>query len=347
MTPNSFLPIFQVSGTNYEIGQDIGHQFKDRIKSAFAQSVIYKYLLSQDELNPEWFNRLHDYAQKHYPNYVEEIKGIAEGANLEYRDVAIVNFRGSEYVESCSTTIFKNQSNNIIMAHNEDHEAILGELAYFLIVKLENGTIFGAYTYPGCISGFSFSFNSHGIVQTGNAMPDPEVKMGVPRHVLDRSMLEATSLDDVLRRAQISPRSGAFSFNLASMSEGRTVNLETTSENSYVTEVDDKYFHANHYISPAFQDIPIPHGSSLTRYNRGIELLPHAEKTAPEALEILWDDNVFLPIQTFSELRYGSRSGGTLCTALFEISSDEIQLRAYHPTRNKEDFLQLSLSDIE
>ena len=115
MKSNSFLPILHVSGTNYEIGQEIGQKFKDRIKKAFAQSAIYKYLWSQDELNPDWFNRLHDCAQKQFPNYLEEIKGIAEGADFDYRDVAIVNFRGSAYVESCSTAIFKNQNNNLFI----------------------------------------------------------------------------------------------------------------------------------------------------------------------------------------------------------------------------------------
>ncbi len=345
MTPNSFLPIFRIKGDNYEIGFEVGSNFKERIQQAFSKSALYNHLKEQDRLNPEWFNQLHEIAEKHYPQYLAEISGIADGADLTYRDVAIINFRGSFKAErvGCSTIIFNNQE-NIIVAHNEDHEAILGELAYLLMVKLNNGTSFIAYTYPGCLPGFSFSFNSHGLVQTANAMPDPVAKIGIPRHLLDRYMVEAPTIDDALQRAQINPRSGGFSYNIASMYEKKVVNIETTSEEAYITEISDRYVHTNHYISDKLKHIQIPVGSTEERYNRGQELLINADKSSNESLNILTDNKIYLPLRESTGL-YGTMLGGTLCTAIFELEND-IKLWIYQPSKGITASIQLSMHDL-
>ena len=345
MIQNAFLPIFRVSGTNYDIGFEVGSKFKDQIQQAFSKSALYNHLKEQDKINPKWFNNLHEIAEKHYPQYLAEISGIADGADLAYRDVAIINFRGSFKAErvGCSTVIFKNQE-YIIVAHNEDHEAILGELAYLLIVKLSNGTSFIAYTYPGCLPGFSFSFNSHGLIQSANAMPDPVAKIGIPRHLLDRYMVEAPTIDDALQRAQINPRSGGFSYNIASMYEKRVVNIETTSEEADITEINDRYVHTNHYISNKLKNIPIPVGSTEARYNRGQELLMSADKSSTESLNILTDNKICLPLQESTGL-YGTMVGGTLCTAIFELE-DDIKLRIYQTSKGITASIQLSMHDL-
>ncbi|MFX0203632.1 MAG: C45 family autoproteolytic acyltransferase/hydrolase [Candidatus Hodarchaeota archaeon] len=345
MTYHAFLPIFRVGGTNYEIGYEIGRKFKDRIKRAFIQSVIYNYLKEIDRLQPEWFDNLHEHAKKHFPQYLAEISGIAEGAGLDYRDIALINFRGSFPEKGCSTVIFK-QQDKIILAHNEDHETVLGELAYLLIVELQDGTSFLAYTYPGCLPGYSFSFNSHGIIMCANAMPDPDNQMGVPRHLLDRSMLEANNIEDALQRILIPQRSGAFSYNLVSKNEKRVINLEITSKKHYVTEIQDKYFHANHFISDELKGLSIPPGTTQIRYERGVKLISQTSQiSTKEALKILSDDKIFLPRQKRVRTQYGNYYGGTLCAALFEIAEDII-LQLYPPTQHKETFIQFSLSNI-
>ncbi|MFQ6124112.1 MAG: C45 family autoproteolytic acyltransferase/hydrolase [Candidatus Heimdallarchaeota archaeon] len=345
MTNTAFLPVFRVRGTNYEIGFEIGRKFKERIKKAFTHSVIYKYLIKIDRLKPEWFDSLHEHAKKYFPQYLTEISGIAEGAGVDYRNIALINFRGSFPEKGCSTVIFK-QQDKIILAHNEDHETVLGELAYLLIVELQDGTTFLAYTYPGCLPGYSFSFNSHGIVMSANAMPDPDAQIGVPRHLLDRSMLEATNIDNAIRKALMPQRSGAFSYNLVSWKEKRVLNLEITSKRHYVTEIQDKYFHANHFISDELKGSPVPSGTTQRRYERGVELIScTSHKSLNEARKILFDNNIFLPRQERVRTLYGNYFGGTLCTALFEIGKDII-LQVYPPKQSKKQFFQFSLSTI-
>jgi hypothetical protein len=72
------------------------------------------------------------------------------------------------------------------------------------------------------------------------------------------------------------------------------------------------------------------------------------EISGNEALKILSDDDVFLPLQENPRTTYtpyGPYYGGTLCTTLFEIS-EEIILKLYPPKHQKEEFIQFSLYNL-
>jgi len=80
MTNRSFLPILRVSGTNYEIGFEIGRKFKERIGKS---SQRIELLREVDGMNPRWFDGLHEAAKKFLPRYMDEILGIAEGCDMD------------------------------------------------------------------------------------------------------------------------------------------------------------------------------------------------------------------------------------------------------------------------
>lgn len=118
MMKNFPFQVLRVSGSNYDIGFQIGSKFKDKIKNALSQSNKLKFLRKANESDPKKFNQLKIIGQKHFPQYMEEIQGIAEGSDLEYRDIALMNFK-YEYPEGCTTVIFKTKD-RIIFGHNED-----------------------------------------------------------------------------------------------------------------------------------------------------------------------------------------------------------------------------------
>ncbi|MHA1488828.1 MAG: C45 family autoproteolytic acyltransferase/hydrolase [Promethearchaeota archaeon] len=347
MFKNNFLPFIRVKGNNYEIGKQTGHNFKNQIARAFSESKKFKALKELDENKPERIDRAELLAKEYFPLYMNEIKGIADGSNLDYRNVLIANFSQfpskDDTEENCSTVIFK-RKNDIILAHNEDCESVMGKYSYLLIVELENGTNFFAHSYPGCIPGVSFGFNSHGITYTTNSLPNPVNKIGLPRILFGRFVLEAKTIEEAIQRAQqLSPRSGGVSYNLISRKEKRSVNLETTADEAFLTEIKDKYFHTNHYISERFKDISFPiFKNSHTRYRRGKKLLDKVEKTEKGALQILSDKQVFCnSVKTPSEYLLD-----TSCTSLFKIS-DTIKLSIYPHIREKDDFITFSLNDLK
>jgi predicted choloylglycine hydrolase len=353
MSENIPFPILHVSGSHYDIGFQVGRQFKKLIRKAMLKSPFYIGLKLMDSLKPEWFNELQANAEKFYPQYVEEMRGIADGARMKYRDIAIVNFRHSIKLEipkiECSTLIFK-KDDKILLAHNEDHEQTIRDYSYILIAKYEKGPTLFTYSYPGCIPGNSVSFSSHGIVMSGNALQDPDLKTGLPKGLLDHAMVEAKKIDNAVKICQTKGRSGGYSYNLVSQHEQKALNLETTTSRSGLTLVNDKYYRTNHYISNDLSDILTDNETnyrSLERYKRGMQLLPQVEKSAEGALKILSDDKVFVEMSKVTDSPLGEVYGGTHFTAIFEISKNDINLQFYPYVKNRENFVEFSLRDLK
>jgi hypothetical protein len=118
------------------------------------------------------------------------------------------------------------------------------------------------------------------------------------------------------------------------------INLETTSEEYCITEINDRFFHTNHYVSDGLKEIKQTCSeSSLDRYEQGTRLtLGAIRKSSRNALNILSDKKIF----SFYPRRI---KVCTLCTALFEIS-DEVVLRVYAPKEGKDEFMEFSSSDL-
>jgi len=347
MDKNELFPIFNVKGNNYDIGKQVGRYFKQRILKALNECAQFKDLKKLDEERPERINRVEVLAKKHFPQFINEIQGISDGSGVEYRDILIANFRHvppkDDVENNCSTLIIKSKDDTIL-AHNEDFESIMGKSSYFSIMELENGTKIFAHSYPGCIPGISFGFNSHGIIITTNSLPNPINRIGLSRILFGRAMLESKTLNEAVQKAQsLSPRSGGVSYNIVSMKEKSTINLETTADDACLTEIADKYFHTNHHISEKFKDIPYPKfGNSMTRYRKGIELMPKLEKTEESALKLLSDKYIFFNSIKDPETGY---KYDTIYTAIFNVTAT-INLRLYPHEREKNEYMSVSLRDI-
>ena len=181
---------------------------------------------------------------------------------------------------------------------------------------------------------------------TCNYAPDPDLRIGIPRLILGRWVLEATSLTEAITRAQAyPPRAGGVTYNIASMKERTAVVLETTGTQGNVQFVNDRFFHTNHYVAPQFSHIPIPppsQSSTLQRYTRGMQLLPKAQKSGAEVLQIMQDPNIYLAPITFPT----GDTFNSICTAIFEIGKGVV-LKIYVRGQNQEKVFSISLADLQ
>jgi hypothetical protein len=299
--------------------------------------------------DPSRLQKLEEYGDKFFPQYMEEIRGIADGSASNLTDILLRNFIYDFPRKGCTTVVFK-EKDRIILAHNEDNtKENLGN-CYVLQVYPDAGNSFISLCYAGMIPGNSFSFNSNGIAITNNALPTPDIKVGVPRHFIDRHQLEGKSIEDVLKRTLLPERASGGSFNIASSREKRAINVETTSQRYCITEIDEKYLHTNHYISKGFTDLKKDESllkSSISRYNIGTKLLKKIEQKTPQAaLDILSS----LETKPYSILRIDKRmSVRTLYTVLFDVSFDGITMKVYEPKPNMQEedaFLVRTLDDL-
>jgi len=271
----TILPRLEIAGSNYEIGTAIGKRFR-------------KNTLLGLKRRKKWFGELKaaangdfrkEYeacvaaARKHFAHYVEEIRGWADAAGVPFDDLMVINMwaeltamRRSRAEGACST-ISLNDGERIILAHNEDGSAAYEDLMFWLEAHPDGGRSFRCLCYPGFIPGNSPGFNDAGIVQTTNYIPCSEWKVGIPRYILDRAILDAKSLDEAVKIATHPERAYGNHHNLASTKERRILSVETTATKHEVHEVHGVYFHTNHLSLPSMKDLPqFPGESSLSRH---------------------------------------------------------------------------------
>jgi len=85
MTTQDILPFLRVSGTNYEIGFQVGQHFRDRIKNTLDNLPTFKENKEWDEKNPERLNKVKKISETYFPQYMEELQGYAEGSGIVFR----------------------------------------------------------------------------------------------------------------------------------------------------------------------------------------------------------------------------------------------------------------------
>jgi hypothetical protein len=348
MTKNLALPVYSASGNNYEIGFEIGERFRPQIVDFLGKSKRLSLLRKAEKRNPR-LQRWIKYGEKFFPQYMQEIRGIADGSNSSLTDISLINCKYDLPRKKCTTVIFR-EPDRIVVAHNEDNTKDNLNNCYLLKVYPEIGVPFISFCYPGMTPGNSFSFNAHGIIITNNAMPTPDVRIGCPRHIVDRSQLEGKKIKDVIKRTLFQERASGGSFNIVSQKEKRAINVETTSKRHCITEVMDKYLHTNHYVSREFNSLEKDESSlrsSIYRYKVGSKLLSEIkEKTSQAALDIL----ASLEGKPYSIMRIDKRMRVlTLFTALFDVHYDRITMKIYESNpkmQEKDAFLELTLNDL-
>jgi predicted choloylglycine hydrolase len=333
------LPYFHVKGSNYEIGFQIGKEFKNKITNTITNRDKFFDLKKWDTSDNSRINVMLKLSKKIFPDFIEEMQGIADGAGYDFRDIFIHNSMHLLDLANCSTGVFK-LPNKILIAHNEDFDPIMEKNRYFLFVEQENKTSFFAHSYPGVIPGMSFGFNSAGLLMTCNFLPDPTKSLGISRILFGRSILEQSSIKKGLKIIDsFNPRTGGASYTLASLKENKVINVETTGLESTIIEISDRFFRANHYISKEFQDFPIHCKDTLVRQKGGDKKILEVEKTIDGILDVLWDETVFLDMKDTNN-RYQ-----TNCTIQLEIS-DDIYMKYYRRDTRYEKYFSIKLSDL-
>ena len=345
MNSTDLFPILHVSGTNYEMGHLIGTSFKSRIESALSTCTQLQIDVEKDNNDPHFLNTLLHQAEDVLPQYIDEIRGMADGAKCDFRRLLVHNLRHSfQSANNCSTVVFKNSS-QILLGHNEDNVKSLGMNSYIIIAHLENGGHYLAFTNAGSLNGNAWGFNSHGIAMTGNAMPNFSPNDAFPRILIDRNLMEATSIQDALHRiSKIHQRSGVYSYNIASLHEHRVINVETIADDISVTEISDRYFHTNHYISPKFKCFSKNvSGSSLSRYTTGEGEIQKVEGNFGDVKDILFHKDIHVKERP----NISGDIGLTLCTPVFEITPIQIKLSLYSHENQNQPIVQISSDDIQ
>lgn len=182
-----------------------------------------------------------------YSAYLEEVRGMAEGANITLDDAFLMQC-GDElenlmkvHVPHCSDIVNPEIGAGGLLAHNEDAGVSSFDwrtgapLTYMVSAEVEDTSVastdasgYTALCYPGQLPTGAFGFNTRGVFFSLNGLFPEHVNItGIPRHFVHRHLLTSPSIDALVSRLQETDVACGFSINVASVTEpGRMLNIE-------------------------------------------------------------------------------------------------------------------------
>ena len=345
-TPASAPPdVFKWEGTShYDLGFQMGAFAAPHIRARLSQP-IYAWLVpwatSHGIAIYDDFLRAHVAA---YPDYIDEIQGMADGANVTFAELFVINtklaltyfapaslrgqFGGGHGVDQCTDYFLRRDehgANVTMLAHNEDADD--GDAGHTFIAHVRfrgDEPSWSAFVYAGALPTGGFGWNSNGLAFTLNyvAPLSGVVRGGIARAFVGRDMLEARDFDDLKRRVVLTDSlvgwSAGHNHQLLDFSvrPARALGIETGPGHvSASTALHSRYAHENLYL---YLDVAQAKDPGSEARAARIAQLPPA-RDAADVLAILSDaDNRRFPIYHAAANTRDETGLRTLATVSFD-----------------------------
>jgi isopenicillin-N N-acyltransferase-like protein len=304
------IPIVTVQGTHYEVGYQLGTQLKDNFVTRINRMKEAKDW-KKDKAEAELFLA---YSEKYMPEYVTEMKGIADAVGAEPVEVLMticeeIGSRGYEYTAGCSDLIASNdvtEDGSVLVSHNNDTSVSSQDSVTIVHYKVKGEPEIIGVGYGGY--GMSVGYNSAGISLTGNQLNSNDMRVGITRMLLVRKILAAKRIGEAIDAAVLKERASDYN-QVITDSNGEIYSIEGSATDYAALYATDGYLvHTNHYVAPwmrKFEYDPTRISCSIVRYNRANRLLKNnVGKITVEKLKELLSDHVNRPE---SICRHGDR----------------------------------------
>jgi isopenicillin-N N-acyltransferase-like protein len=302
-------PLVRVGGSHREIGRQIGQACGEQIRNSIenARKLLE---ITYDSLELSWdgvqiqARKYIPFAQERYPQYVEEMIGMAEGANVRFEDVAVVNAMEAVTMDALHLTKCTSLAVNddrtadghVLVAHNEDWLPEDEQDVYVVHATPDDEPAFLAMNYGALLP--NIGFNSAGIAQCCDSVYPTDSRIGTPRVVVSRAVLAARSLPEAVRQALAPQRAAGYNHMLAHES-GELYSVEVSSRRFAILYGEDGYIvHTNHYLDPKMQAIeyePDELIGTRLRYFRALRLLRRTDEHSIKTLQAIQRDHQNFP----------------------------------------------------
>ena len=278
------------SSSSFDCGVQIGRGQRTRIREALktqhGSSLIAFVATTPGAALYQDYLSLHEQV---YPHLVDEVRGLANGAGVEFQHLMALNLEfelmskgnvsNEGYVKGCSDFHLVKGANIRGWGHNEDGNARDNDLFYFVSANISANisnmssssttttssslsSSYFSFTYAGRLSGWAWSYNTFGLVFTVNGLfVLPDTKLGLGINFVARDLLDSTSVDNLIVRAQRSGQDGGSHFNVGNIFQDGIDNqlqlsIETGFAGTTIQEIDgtsmdgiaDWYAHFNAYL---------------------------------------------------------------------------------------------------
>jgi isopenicillin-N N-acyltransferase-like protein len=265
------FPVITVSGGAYERGRQYGVQARDRVhRSITAYAQLFEYFAGWDWLRAtaeaeRFLPAIKDFGTQ----YVDELAGIADGADVALTDILAINVRTEIMFSArvrtaiaqaapaeCSAFATVASDGHVIAGQNWDWAPFARDTVVVLQAVPDDSPAFVTVVEAGLLA--KFGVNSDGLAVITNALACTEDKgdAAVPYHVMLRALLDCGTTQEALMCLEQAPRASSANYLLADRT-GAMVDVEARPGGParlHTLERDDRgpLLHTNHFISPDF-----------------------------------------------------------------------------------------------
>ena len=258
------FPIINVEpGTPYQMGCQYGAQAAELIKGGIAD---YKTHFSQTS-TMNW-DEISNYAVSYtpivksiYPELIDEARGIADGARVNFSDIMVLNTRYEitkfpKPHECTSYALLPEATRNGIAYVGQNWDYRVGIIDHTVIVHytMPDGTRIVGLAEAGQL--IRNGFNSHGIGICANSLQSKVDNRGtaLPVTFLRRKVLQSHNFEEAKKLLLETKRNVSNNFMLGS-AEGKALDFETSPLGTDLLEPKDGILtHANHFMADPSKD---------------------------------------------------------------------------------------------
>ena len=288
--------VVRATGTPFERGRIIGGALANQIHDSLA--FVDRYLATHGVDATTLDRMLAPYvaaSEAALPHLVEQIRGVAEGAEQPFAKVMAANAFEEIYgqvelgvgslapLERCTDVVLASAGGSLL-GHTEQWYAGDDGAVGIVIDVPQEGPVVLAPVVAGTLP--LVGINEHGVAVGAMSLSARDERIGIPRALIARDVLDARDAADAVARATRSGRAGGYSYQLAFPTEApRTIETTATRQASFEGSA-----HTNHALDATVADVTFPPSpGSLGRYARAVALRDRVEPTVAGLISILAD----------------------------------------------------------
>jgi isopenicillin-N N-acyltransferase like protein len=286
------VAVVRTGGGPRERARAAGRALGERIHRSlsFYRGFLERRGVSPDDL-PRLLDSSHVATGGAFPDLLEEIEGLAEGAGVPMWELMAANaweelepmLAGAPVASDRCTAFAVTGPEGTVLAHNEQWYA--GDAGNIAVVVSEpdDGPAFASPTVVTCLP--AVGMNAAGLAQGVMSLSARTDGPGIPRVPVSSAALRSPDREELIRRAAVPGRSGGYAYVVAEA--GRPFTLETSASGQAVL---DEAAHTNHYLAPGLAPDGEVSDGSVSRLDRLRVLLADRRPGTPEeAMDVLRD----------------------------------------------------------
>lgn len=230
--------------THYDLGRQMGEKLKDQVKLAISEEKDEDF-----ESRKRLARKMLDLTKPEFPDYVDELKGYAEGAQVDFLDLWTLAIEDDAYIKEdkpgkCTTIITNNGS---LIAHSEDWSPKVANNIYVLKKTIGDLTTLELY-YICTLGGASIGINSNGFTTAVNTLFSTPTQIGIPKCIPARILLDTNNPQSDFEKIKKLKLADGYNHNIIDIN-GKIINFEFTINDAIETHPNSPFVHSNHCLT--------------------------------------------------------------------------------------------------